>query len=801
MLADIRFALRQLVKSPGFALVAIATLALGIGACAAMFSIVNAVLLKPLPFREPDRLVWIENVGEGGLSARTSRADVFAGWREQSKSFEALGGYMAFFDYGRQTLTGVGTPERLRAVPVTDNLLPVLGIAPLLGRNFTAEECAWRGPGAVILSHAFWQRRFAGDPAVVGRTLTLDDKPHAVVGVLPRTFDFDAVFAPGIEIDLLMPFPISTETARWGNTLFGIGRLRPGVTPVAAQAELATLSRRLEQSLPGGARGFGARVSSADDALRGRFRTAFLVLAVAVVCVLAIACLNLSNLLLVRANARRQEFAVRSALGASRRQLVRQALVESLLLALAGAIVGLPLAVVATRGLARLETFGVPLLQDARVDPLALAVASLLSALAGVACGVLPALYLSHGDRGKTLAGATHQRSASRSSASARNVLVVAEVALACVLLVGAGLLFRSFSRLLQVQLGFEPQHATAWRLDNPRRFASNAERAAYFDTALRRVAALPGVDAVGVSDTLPLGRNRTWGAGATGVQYPQGQYPIAFPRIVDHRYLAAMRIPVVAGRAFDERDDEKAPKAIVVNESLARRLWPDRSAIGQRMDQNGGSLVIGVVADVRHSSLEEAGGNEMYFDFRQIDDWNAVEMVVRSSRSAESLVPEVRSALREHDPGLPNGDFYPLERLVDDAVAPRRLVTRLLGLFSGLALSLAALGIYGVTAYSVVQRRQEIGIRMAIGAQRSEVLRLVMASGLKLVAAGIVLGLAGALALTRLLRALLFGVTAYDPVAFATNAALLLAVAAVACALPALRAARVDPLRALRTD
>ena len=261
------------------------------------------------------------------------------------------------------------------------------------------------------------------------------------------------------------------------------------------------------------------------------------------------------------------------------------------------------------------------------------------------------------------------------------------------------------------------------------------------------------------------------------------------------------MRIPVVAGRSFDQRDDEKGPKAIVINESLARRLWPGRDAVGQRMDQNGGSLVIGVVGDVRHGSLEEAGGNEMYFDYRQIDDWNAVEMVVRSQRPAGSLVPEVRAALREHDPGLPSGDFYALERLVDDAVAPRRLVTRLLGLFSGLALALAALGIYGVIAYSVVQRRQEIGIRMAIGAQRSQVLRLVMAGGLKLVALGIALGLAGALALARLLQTLLFGVTAHDPVAFVANAALLLAVAAVACALPALRAARVDPMRALRTD
>jgi len=799
MLNDLNFALRRLVKSPGFAFVAIATLALGIGASAAVFSIVNAVLLKPLPFREPERLVWIENVLGGGLSGRTTRADVFAAWRDQSRSFEALAGYFAFFDYGRQTLTGEGEPERLRAVPVTGNFLAVLGVAPLLGRNFTAEECAFQGPGAVLLSYGFWQRRFGADPGVVGHRLTLNAAPATVVGVLPSTFDFDAIFSPGSEIDLVTPFPITPETARFGNTLFGIGRLRAGVTAEQAQAELQTISVPLRQRLSVG--DFGAAVRPIGEALRGRFRTAFLVLAGAVACLLAIACVNLSNLLLVRANARRQEFAVRAALGASRGQLVRQALAESLLLSLAGAMVGLPLAVVATRGLARLETFGVPLLQGARVDPAALAVTIGLTALAGVACGVLPALYLSRTDRGHALQAATHQRSAGRSSASARNGLVVAEVALACVLLVGAGLLVRSFSTLLQVRLGFEPQQAMAFRVDNPRRFASSAEAAAYFDGAVRRVLAVPGVLAVGLSDTLPLSRNRSWGAGATGVQYAPGQYPTAYPRIVDHRYLEAMRIPLVAGRGFDERDDGASPKAIVINQTLARRLWPGRDPIGQRIEVNGGSQVIGVVGDVRHGSLEEPGGNEMYLDYRQTGDWGGIEMVVRSPRPPQSLVPEVRAALAAYDPGLPSGEFYPLERLVDNAVAPRRLITRLLALFSALALTLAALGIYGVIAYSVVQRRQEIGIRIALGAQRSQVLRLVLSGGLKLVAVGVGLGLLGALALTRLLRTLLYGVSAHDPLVFAANAALLLGVAVLACALPALRAARVDPIATLRTD
>lgn len=800
MLADLKFALRQLAKSPGFAFVAVATLALGIGACAAMFSIVDAVLLKPLPFREPERLVWIENVFGGGLSGRTTRSDTFVGWREQSRSFEALGAYFAFFDYGRLTMTGTGDPERLRGVGISDNLLTVLGVPLLHGRNFTAEECAWGAPTAVLLSHSFWKRRFGSDPGVVVRGLTLDTKPATVVGVLPPTFDFDAIFSPGSEVDVVTPFPLTPETARWGNTLFGIGRLRPGVTVAQAQAELTVISEGLRKSIPNAGK-FGAAVSPLGDALRGRFRTAFLVLAGAVACVLAIACVNLSNLLLARANVRRQEFAVRIALGAPRRRLVQQALTESLLLAFTGSLVGLPLAVAATRALARLETFGVPLLHDARVDPVALAVTIGLTTLAGVACGLLPALYVSRGRHGQALQTATHQRTAARSSTAARNSLVVAEFALACILLVGAGLLFRSFDALLQVQLGFEPQHALAWRVDPPRSFANNAEATAYLDAAVRRVAALPGVETVGLGDTLPLGRNRTWGAGAEGVEYPPGQYPIAYPRVVDHRYLQTMRIPLLAGRLFDERDDATAPKAIIINESLARRLWPDRDPIGQRMAVNGSSTVVGMVGNVRHGSLEEAGGHEMYLDYRQGAHWGGMEMVLRSARSPESLVPDVRAALAAHDPTLPNAEFYPLERLIDNAVAPRRLITRLLGFFSTLALTLAALGIYGVIAYSVTQRRHEIGIRMAIGAQRRDVLRLVLSSGLQLVALGVVLGLAGALALTRLLQGLLFGVTAHDPRVFAANAGLLLAVAALACALPALRASRVDPMATLRAD
>ena len=797
---DLRFALRQLFKNPGFTAVAVLTLALGIGTCTAMFSIVNAVLLKPLPVLQPDRLVWIENIfGDSGLSGRTSRADTFLGWREQSKSFDSLAAYFAFSDYVPLTMTGTDGSERLRSVGVSDNFLPTLGITPLHGRNFSAEECAFNGPSAVILTHAYWQRRFGGDPAVVGRKITLNTQPGTIVGVLPESFDFASIFTPGSEVDVINPFPLTPETARYGNTVFGIGRLKQGATLAQAQAELTVISDRLQTTLKAGT--LGAKVSTLDTTLRGKFRSAFLLLAAAVVCVLAIACVNLSNLLLARLNSRRQEFAVRLALGASRLHLVRQTLTESLLLAFAGSLVGVPLAVWATSLLAHLSSFGVPLLQHAAVDRIALSVTIGLTTLAGIACGLLPALQLFRAQGAHAGQDATHQRSAGRSAAAARGTHVVAEVALACMLLVGAGLLIRSFNAVLQVDLGFQPQHAMAWRIDSTKQFKSGEDVDLYLGGMARKIAALPGVEAVGFSDTLPLGRNRSWGAGAVGVQYPDGQFPNAYPRLVDPNYLKAMKIPLVAGRYFDEQFNPKAEKAVVINENMARLLWPGQDALGHKVTVNGGSTVIGVVANVRHSSLEEAAGNEMYLDCRQSSDWSTLEMVVRSGRTPGSLVPDVRTALAEYDPTLPNGAFHTLDSLIDDAVGPRRFITRLLGFFSALALTLAAIGLYGVIAFSVSQRTQEIGIRMAVGAQRGDILRLILQGGLKLVVIGIAAGLVGSVVLTGLLRSLLFGITSHDPLVFAGNAALLFAVAGIACLIPAFRATRSDPMVVLRAE
>jgi len=465
-------------------------------------------------------------------------------------------------------------------------------------------------------------------------------------------------------------------------------------------------------------------------------------------------------------------------------------------------MLGVPLAYFVTAALTGLHTFGIPLLQTTSVDSRVLALTALLSCLAGFLCGTLPALQLLRRDEHNALVETGQRGSAGRRSALIRKLLVIAEVSLACVLLVGAGLLVRSFVALLEVDLGFQPRRAVAWRVDPTRSFRSAGDWARYYDALVEGVLAVPGIESAGLSDTLPLGRNRDWGVGAKGVTYKRGEYPSAFPRIVDHRYLQAMRIPLRAGRYFDERDNFATDKVIIINETMAKHLWPGRDAIGQIAVINREDWrVAGIVGDVRHSTLEEGAGPEMYLNFRQTGDWNAIEMVVRTSRLPESFVPDVRAAMKAFDPALPNSEFTTLGQIVDDAVAPRRLITHLLGAFSSFALALASLGLYGVIAYSVSQRTQEIGIRLAIGAQRSDVMRLIVGEGLKMAAAGVAVGVVAALALSRLLASLLFGVTTTDPLIFSITAFVLIFVALLACFIPARRAAKVDPMVALRYE
>lgn len=800
---DFRLALRQLLKTPGFTLVAVLTLALGIGACAAMFGIVDAVLLKPLPFREAQRLAWIENGSRGdtGMSARTARVDTLLDWREESRSFEQLAAYNAFFDSNQYTLIGEAGPQRVRSVQVTQNLLDVLGVRPSLGRNFLAEEVSWTAPTA-ILSHRFWQRQFAADANILGRKITINNQPVQVVGVLPASFDFDSVFTPGSNVDLLTPLPLDQDTQHWGNTLFVIGRLKAGVTAAVAQTELDTINARLHAEHPERGR-ISAVVDILEQHIRDPFRAAFLILFGAVLCVLLIACLNLSNLLLTRAQSRRKEIAVRVALGANRWQIVRQTLIESFVLALAGGLLGIGLAVFATSTLTHLEAFDIPLLQSVAIDSTTLLFAFAAACASGLLCGALPASQLWRNEIDSALSEVGSAGNSSKDAARARRTLVVAQIALACVLLIGAGLLIRSFVEVLNVKLGFEPRQAIAWRLDTARDFKTADDRVGYYERLVQRVLAEPGVESAGLSDSLPLGRNRSWSAGAEGAAYARYQYPIASPRLIDHRYLKTLQVPLRAGRYFDERDSSAAAHTVVVNETMARTLWPGRDPLGQKVmdgrDASAGyGVVVGVVGDIPRG-IEDAAHAEMYFDMRQNADWGSVELAVRSNRPLAALVPAMRAALHEFDPELASEDYATLEEVVDRAVAPRRLTTSILGGFSSLALLLAGLGIYGVTAYSVSQRTREIAIRVAVGSRRSGVVRLIVGEGLRIAATGIGIGLAVALLGTHLLRSLLFGVSALDPSVFTLNVAVVFGVALLASLIPALRAAATDPVSALR--
>jgi putative ABC transport system permease protein len=808
---DLRYGARMLANNPGFTLIAILTLALGIGANTAVFSVVNALLLRPLPFQEPDRLVWIASgagkpssglaAAEGNLSAVTTQVGNFSDWRSLNQSFEDLAAYFAFFDYGSYTLTGSGEPERLRGVGVSQNFLDLLGVNPAIGRQFEDDECVWNGKEAALLSHSFWTRRFGSDPGIVGQSITLNNKPTTIVGVLPPSFDFGSIFSPGSRIDLLLPFPICEQTNRWGNTLAVVGRLKTGVTLQAAQAEFDVIAPQVQEQHPERNRN-GAVLSSLQERISGRLRPAFVVLLCAVGCVLLIACTNLSNLLLARATSRRKEIAIRVALGADRSRLVRQMLTESLLLAGCGAALGLPLAFVATRTLAATRAISIPLLQTVSIDGTALVFTLLAALVTGLLFGIVPALQVSRWDVHESLKEASRGSSEGGRSAFIRATLVVSEVALACVLLVGAGLLIRSFIRLLEVDPGFRPEQTASWRIEPGDKYQTPAQRDALYDHIVRGIEAIPGVESVGLTDALPLGRNRSWGVAAKGQTYTPDTYPVAFPRLIDAGYIRTMKIPLRDGREFNEHDTAESQKVLVINDTMARRLWPDREAVGQ-IALNGRQewQVVGVVGDVRHGAMEQQSSMEMYFPMAQNRDWNSMDLVVRAKLPIESLVPGVRATLRNVDPDLPNSDFQTLEQLVDQAVSPRRFVTVLLGGFSFLALILASLGIYGVISYSVNQRVNEIGIRIALGAQTLTVLKLILGQGVKLVLIGLGIGLAAAFALTRVMSSLLFGVQASDPLTFFGIALLLTGVALLACYIPARRATKVDPMVALRYE
>jgi predicted permease len=800
LVQDLRYTFRTLRRDSGFAMFAIAIAGLGIGASSTVFNVVNALLLRPLPFADPERLVWITNHDTSGLSGQTTQVSHMLDLRERTQSMSAIAGYFAFYGVGDNVLSGQGEPERLSGVPVTDNFFEILGVQPVLGRTFSAEERRWNGPKAVMLSHRLWTRRFGSNPGIVGTTLTLNDEAHTVVGVLPASFDFASVFAPGSHFDLYFPFPLSAESNRWGNTMAMIGRLKPGVSAAAAHAETRLIASQITADHPE-RNSFEGNVKPLTSQVNGRMRLALWVLAGAVGVVMLIVCANLSNLLLARTASRQKEIAIRTALGAGRRRLIAQMLTEGVVLSCSGAVLGLLLAIAGTRALAHLDAVSIPLLQRVHTDATALGFTLALAILTGIVFGLTPALQTPEAALHDVLKDASRGSTGRRSWV--RNALVVSEIAFACVLLVGAGLLIRSFIRVLDVDLGFRPSRAVTIRVDPDKSYATWEQTNAYFDEVLRRVREIPGVESAGITDALPLGKNRTWGSRAKGVTYERGKAPTAFVRIVSDGYPAVMGIPLRAGRDISAHDVPTSEPVIMVNETMARRLWPGQDPIGKIVLDacSPERRVVGVVGDVRHLALEQASGNEMYLPLRQCRDQSSADLVIRSTLATGQLAVAVRATLKPLAPNLAANEFRTLQQLVDKSVSPRRVVVLLLGGFALFALILASLGIYGLISYSVNQRTQEIGIRMALGASARDVQTRILMQTLRLAAIGMTLGVCASWALAQSLRGLLFEVTAADPTTFVGMLLVLAIVATLAGYLPARRASRIDPLVALRAE
>jgi predicted permease len=656
-----------------------------------------------------------------------------------------------------------------------------------------------------MLSQGFWKRRMAADPGIVGRTITLDGEPATVIGVLPESFDFAAVFKPGSRVDLFTPFPLSPQKHAQGNTLAIIARLTPGADIRTAQAEVTTIGENIRAERKKNLRRneFKPRLSTLRERVSGKFQYALLVLVGAVGFLMLLVCANLSNLLLVRASVRQKEMAIRSALGAARRQLIRQMMLESVTLAGCGAAVGVILAYVGTSALASLENAAIPLLRDVRLDGVALAFAVLLALLTGVIFGFAPALQLSAVPLSKAMNEGG--RASIGGGGWLRRAFVVAEVALVCILLTGAGLLGRSLVRVLDVELGFDKDNVVALRVDPSQTYSTQEKRNAYFEEILRSVRTIPGVQAVGLTDALPMGDNfgwRTWDVVAKGQVVEPGSRLSPLVRMVDTGYLAAMKIPLRAGRAFTPADNKNSERVIIINEDLARALWPGEDPLGRIITtSNEDRRVVGVVGGVRYFAPERGAGSEMYMPIAQTGDHQVVDLVVRTSVAPSSLAPAIRGALKQVDPNLPASQFRTMQQLVDESVFPRRFIVLLVVGFAAFGLILASLGIYAVISYSVTQRQQEIGIRMALGESARNLQRRFVGQTMKLALMGLLIGVPASWMVARAIQGLLFGVTSSDPVTFTSVLAVLSAVAALAGYLPARRAARMNPLDALRTN
>ena len=798
---DVRYALRGLRTSPGFAATALLTLALGIGATTAIFSVVRGVLLEPLPFAEADRLVrvWHAKPAEGIEQGSVSEPD-FLDWRAQSRSAESMGAYFFADGLSGLDLTGNGEPERLSAALVTDGFFETLGTPALVGRTPRPDEHIPGNDRVIVVSHGFWARRLGSDPAVVGRPLTLNGEPFEVVGIMPEGFTYPAERNLDVWVPLSVFGPDAIGRSRGSHFLGVIARLRPGATEAQFNSEMSALATRLTQEHPENPGWDAVTTSSLRESMLGEVRRPLTVLMVAVAMLLLIACVNIASLLLARASGKERELAVRAALGAGRWRIARQLLTESVLLGLIGGALGVGVAALAVRGLAAAGASELPRATDFSIDGTILAFAFGVSLLCGVLFGLAPTLRGSANLEPTLRAGA--RGTIGRPGQRLRSMLVVAEVALAVVLVIGAGLATKSFARLTAVDPGFQPAGALVATASVSDHFPSREARLAYYYQVLDAIRAIPGVRAVGAVRDLPLRAN---GEGISfeipGVPTAPGEGPSAQLHQISTGYFSAMGTPMVAGRDFERTDRADTPPVTIVNEELARRVWPGESAIGKTMLLGQNEVqVVGVVGNVRQRGLAEPVEPTMYLHAMQ-NFRSRMSIVVRVDGDAAGYSNAVRQAIWSQDPNQTITGVATLESIVGTAVARPRLLAWLLALFGVLALTLGALGIFGVLAYAVAQRRQEIGVRVALGARPQTVLRLVVGQGLLLAGVGVALGVTGAIFLTRWMQDVLFEIRPTDMATFVQVVLVLLSAALLASWLPARRALRIDPVMALRYD
>jgi len=801
VIQDFRYATRLLLRSPSFTIVAIAALALGIGANTAIFSVVDTLLLRPLPYTEADRLavIWEHNLPRDRKNNVVSPGN-FIHWQELNQSFTELSALSMTF---RTTLTGAGEATELPVQYVSAGIFRILGVRPALGRDFTPQDDA-PGVGVITISDRLWRQRFGGDPTIVNRTIMLDGRPNVVAAVMPPGF---SILDRTVDVWSTIGLPPSARTPR-GRWIGVVGRLKGGVTMAQAQADMVRVHQELTRRFPDFNTGWTANVVPLREQLTGTVKPALWVMLGAVGFVLLIACANVGNLVLARATARQRELAVRAALGAGRGRLIRQMLAESLLLSVTGATAGLVLAWWSVIALRTTIADRVPIarLDQVSIDATVLLFTAGAALVSALLFGMAPALTSAGARLTEALKDGGRAGSAAR-GARVRSVFVVVETALALILLVGSGLLLRSFVALMRVDPGFDPAHTMTVKVSIPTaKYRDAAQQQTFFNQLFEKLDALPGVTAAGGTSFLPIaGLGAATGFAVVGQpKPPAGQEPVTDVRVVTHDYFKAMGVPLLRGRTFDSRDSGTNIRRVIINQALARKHFPNEDPIGKRIivswNDEGPDEIVGVVGDVRQQDLETEARATIYWPPGRFT-YPFMSVAIRTAADPRNVVAGAISALHELDPNVAAADVKTMDAVIDASVAQRRLTMLLLSIFALVALVLAAVGIYGVIGYSVSQRTQEIGIRMALGAQRARVLRMVVGQAMTLAAVGIAAGAVGAWGLTRLMQKLLFGVQPSDPGTFGAVAGVLALVAGVAASIPGLRATRVDPVIALRSE